>query len=243
MNIRKKITFSIACLFTLLNAVSQEFHDPRLPLTAESNTLNYKLTGRQYYFHSTLQGSVYLNDDWVKGSVTLENGDKHEDVYLKLNTLSEELITHNERVGSTIIIDKYIIDEFNLKNDKSSSNIFRKLNFDEYPKGEHYFNVLYENELTLLCWYRTIEETTSYYRDSYGYLRDTWFKQESVYLLLLPDNNLVRIKGTKRSLINLFPEQKRKIRRLLRRNRINFSSESSAEITRAVKLIETEFFQ
>ena len=44
-----------------------------------------------------------MNDDWVKGGVTLENGDKHEDVYLKLNTLSEELLTHNERVGASAV--------------------------------------------------------------------------------------------------------------------------------------------
>lgn len=238
----KIVAFPVVVLLMLLNASAQEFHDPRLPLTTESNTLNYKLTGRQYAFYSTLQGSVYLTDDWVKGSVILENGDTHEDIYLKLNTLLGELITYNERNGATMVIDKFIVDKFKMQSPESSSVLFQKMYFDKYPKGEHYYNVLYENRLKLLCWYRTTEETTSLYRDKYGFLRDSRFNQESIFFILFPDDNLVKIKGTKRSLINLFPDQKRRIRRLLRKNRINFSSKSTGEIARAVKLIEAEFF-
>ena len=242
MNLHKKIIFTIVFASMMLGAVCQEFHAPTVSLTTKSNTLNYKLSGSQYYFYSFLEGTVYLNDDWVRGSVVLENGDRFDNILLKLNTFTEDLITFNERIGAVEIIDKFIVDEFTMDTDKSSENLFRKLYFDKYPKGDHYFNVLYEGKLKLFCWYYTYEEKTSIYRDVHGLMRASRYKLNPIYFILFPDNNLIKVKSTRKSLVNLFPEQKKRIRKLFRKNKIRFTSKSTSELGRAVNLIETEFF-
>jgi len=242
MNLQLKILFTIVFASMMFSAVCQEFHAPITSLTTKSNTLNYKLSGSQYYFFSSLEGSAYLNDDWVRGSVILENGDRYDSLLLKLNTFTEDLITFNERIGAVAIIDKFIVDEFTMDTDKSSENLFRKMYFDKYPKGEHYFNMLYEGKLKLLCWYYTFEKKTSTYKDVAGITRDSYYKLSPIYFIEFPDNTLVKVKSTRKSLINLFPEQKKRIRKLLRKNKIHFYSKNTSELARAVNLIETEFF-
>ncbi len=242
MSLRLKIGWSVVFACIIFNAASQEFHGPTVTLTAKSNTFNAKLSGKQYYFYSLIEGSVYLNDDWTKGAVILQNGDRYDSLFLKLNALDEDLVTYNERTGAVMVIDKFLIDEFILDVNKAAESTFSKLYFDKYPKGEHYYNLLYEGKLKLVRWYHAHEEKTTIYRDIHGLMRDSRYKINSTYFIDFPDNNLVKIKGTRKSLVNLFPEEKKQIRKLLRQNKVNFASKNALELARAVQLIETEFF-
>ena len=241
MRIRLKIGITFVLFLAIISAESQEFYDSPNPLSTNSNTLNYKLTGRQYYFRENLNGTVYLNDDWELGSVLLRNGDRFENIYLKLNTFLEELIVFNERTGAIMIMDKFIIDEFELNNRFNSNNKFRNIYFDKFPKGHHYFNVIYDGKIKLFIWYQTKEVKTSVYKDDYGLLRDSEFKQEVDYFLVFPNGDVYKMAKKRSAYINLFPEQKKTVRQLFRKNKIHFTYGAS-EAARAVKLIEEEFF-
>ncbi len=238
----RKISVLVVLVLAVFAGSAQEFYNSVNPLTTGANSLNYKLTGRKYYFTSSLEGTVYVDNEWTAGSVILENGDRYDNVYLKLNTLTEDLICYNERTGSIIILDKYIIDEFLMDTGNSISPRFRKIYFDKYPKGEHYFNVLYDGKLQFLLWYQTHEVKTSVYRDSHGFLRDTEYKPAQDFFLVFPDNNIIKIKGTRKSLIDVFPDKKKEVRYLFRKNKIRIASKNMAELARAVNLIEEEFF-
>lgn len=239
MNLKIKII--IPLIFLISTSGAQEFHIPWKPFTTEANSVNRKLTGRKYHFNSTLKGTVYYNNDWLKGSIVLENGDRHDSIFMKYNTFIEELIIFNERTGAIYILDKPDVSQFEIGTGNGSGKLFRKLYFDRFPRGERYFNVLYPGDkLKLLLWHKTNEEKTNLYRDINGLMRDSEFKLTLTYFLLFPDNDLIKIFPNRRSFINLFPEQKKIVRRLLRRNSINLKREE--DMVKAVSLVEKELF-
>lgn len=241
MIIRIKILLAVLFVFLVINLTAQEFYNSVRPLTTESNTLNYKLTGNQYYFHSTLKGTVYLNDEMLRSNIKLVNGDRYEGIYAKLNTLLDEVIVYNERTGATFILDKSIVDEFEMGKEVGPYNLFRKVYSDKVPKGYHYFNVLYDGDVKLYLWYRTFETKTSVYDDSQGIRRDSQFEPIDSYYLVFPDNSIHRVQPNKRrAFLNLFPEQKRNLRKLFRKNKVQFNS--NQELVRATQLIEQEIF-
>jgi hypothetical protein len=241
-----KQIYKIILLVNLVLAVfavnAQEFYRSVKPVTTEGNSLNYKLSGRQYYFTSVLRGSVNFNDFWSVGSVILENDDRYDSVSLMLNIFTEDLIWFNNRTGSLIVLDKYAIKEFILDTENSEKMLFRKIYNDKILKGEHYFNVFYEGEIKLLGWHRVTEVSTSLYRDFYGYLRDKEYVRQVNYFIMFPNNDIVKINGSKKSFVNLFPEQKKTVRQIFRKNDIYLVEKNRNEILRATKLIESEFF-
>lgn len=242
MRLLRKILFLVMLILSIYTVAAQEFYKSVNPLKIEANSLNYKLTGSRYYPEFALKGPLYLEDEFQKGAIVLENGDSYIGIYLKLNTLTNELIWFNNRTGDILILDKYIIKEFILDYDKNNALLFRKIDYDNFPKGEYYFNVFYEGKLKLLLWYKTNELITQEYIDVGGLRRNTEYKMQTIFLIVFPDNNINKINGSKRSLVNLFPDQKKTVRRLLRKNKIDLLDKSPSEVARAVKLIETEFF-
>lgn len=240
MSARIKIAGLVLSVFMLGHVSAQEFYNSVNPLTTKSNTLNYKLTGKQYYFLSTLNGTVYFNDNWVSGKLKLENGDRYDSVYIKLNTFLEDLVAYNERTGAVFVVDKSIIDEFEMEFEKGQKFLFRKVVFDRAPKGEHYLNVLYDGRVKLYAWHRTLEVQTSTYKDNYGLLRDSEFRAEIVYWLVFPDNSIHRVAMKRRSFLQLFPEQKRTLRRSFRKNRVYFYTPE--HLVQAARILEQEMF-
>ena len=241
MSNKIKIGLLVVFVFAGFTISAQEFYNSLNPLTTASNTLNYKLTGNQYYFLPKYIGSVYLNEEWSVASVKLENGDIYEDVYMKLNTLFDEVVVYNDRIGSVFILDKSIVDEFAMDPGFKSYKLFRKVIFDRAPRGEHYVNVLYDGEVKLYVFHRTDILKTSLYKDViHGSLRDSEYKSEVNYYIVFPDNSMQKVFMNRRSFLQLFPEQKRSLRRLYRKNKIRFST--SEELIQATQIIEQEIF-
>ena len=241
MRFQIKITMFILAFFVTAGVSGQQFYNSVKPLTTASNTLNYKLTGNQYYFWPKYMGTVYLNDEWSHAILKLENGDIYDDVYVRLNTLFDELLLYNERVGSVITIDKSIIDEFKLKQGFESYNLFRKVYFDKYPKGYHYVNVLYDGDVKLYLWHETEIVKTSLYKNPVsGGMLDSEYKHEFNYIVVFPDGTMHKVAAKRRTFLQLFPEQKSTLKRLFRRAGIHFFT--NQELIEATKIIEKEIF-
>jgi len=213
-------------------------------ITTESNTLNYKLSGKQYYNKIIPSGTVFLFDEWKKGYVTLVNGDRYDDVSLKYDIFSDELIEINNRTVTMIMLDKNTISEFGFYNSEDGdSMVFVKTHFEKNPEEEHYFQLLYSGSLKFLIQHRSFEEETTLYKDQYGYLRNTIFNHEATYYLVFPGNRFEKFKLKRWSFIDLFSdnkERKKEVRRLLHQNRI--SVQTNQDAIRAVKLVEERFY-
>ncbi len=234
-----------ALLISLLLLIVSFVHAQQKPfnvdvkLTTESNTVNYKLPGQQFYPVYVPSGSEFYDDQWMNGYVILENDDKYDSLMLKYNTFRDEIITVNDRTRTMIMLDKDAITEFGLYKTPGLTIRFKKMDLDIVPKGEHYFNLPYDGTLKLAVWYRTLEETTAPFKDKNGYLQISNYALRHNYYVVFPDGRFERFKLNKRSLIQLFPEQKREIRRILRRDRNWIKTESDA--VRAIKLIDEQF--
>lgn len=242
MKLLFKIWFLFIFLFGDFASNGQEFYKSLNQISPEANSLNYKLTGKRHYFESSFKGTPHLYDEWQTGSVLLENGDSYDSLYLNLNTLTEELMWYNNRTGNLIDLDKFIIDEFSFSDSQNNIKLFKKIYSDKFPKGEHYYNILHDGEIKLWLWHRTIVVVTSVYKDAWGNMLNSEYDSQNEFFVVLPDSNVVRIKNNRKSLIQLFPEHKRVVRRLLVRNGIDFRDISASNMAKAVKLIDQEIF-
>ena len=242
MKLRCKIGFLFVFLFVSFALNGQEFYKSVNQISPKANSLNYKLTGKRHYFETSFKGTPYMYDEWQRGSVLLENGDSYDSLYLNLNTLAEELIWYNIRTGNLVDLDKFIIDEFTLYDKQNNIKLFKKIYSDKYHKGEHYYHILHDGEIKLWLWYRTIVVVTSVYKDVWGNMLNSEYDSQNEFFVVLPDSSVVRIKNNRKSLIQLFPEHKRVVRRLLVRNGIDFRDISISDMAKAVELIDQEIF-
>ncbi len=69
---KQKIALLFLIVLLSVSANAQNFqYSPVKKLTTASNTLSYKIPGKSYVFIPTVTGSVYLNENWLKGSVII----------------------------------------------------------------------------------------------------------------------------------------------------------------------------
>ena len=241
MILKRKILFLFLIVLYSVGANAQNLrYSTGRKLTTASNTLNYKIPGKSYVFLSTVYGSVFLYENWLSGSLNLENGAVYDSLSLKLNTFLEELILFNRRAGALITVDKDAVKEFTLINELGNKEIYQKMYLDEIPAGYRYLNVLYDGKIKLFLWNKTDEIAESPYYDLTGSLRNTKYVLKKIYYLDLPDKGMIRFIPQKRSVIELFPEHKKEIKRLQRREHLTYKGNS--EIVRAIKLLETNIF-
>lgn len=205
-------------------------------LTTDSNSLKYKLPGSIFQYRPALKGSEFINDNWSKGTVILVNGDHYENLDLKYNSLLEELVMYNEEVGAIIMLDKPAIAEFTLvdKNEKISK--FRKILVEKISKKDIFLQVLYEGKLKLYLHYKTNELATSIYYDRSGTLQSSELRLTKTYFLNLPEKGFIRFSPNKRFFADLFPDQKKTIKKLHRENHLKYKN--TDDIIKAVRIIE-----
>ena len=209
-------------------------------LNTASNSINYKIPGKQFYSIYMPSGSEFFDIEWKTGYVILENGDKYDNIHLKYNTLKDEIITLNGRTSTMIMIDKDAVSEFGLYQETGQVLQFKKLKFDKGTKDYIYFNILYEGNLELLIWQRTIEEKTSPYKDRNGYLQVSEYNLRPQIYLCFPDDEFERFRFKRGSFLSLFKDKKKEVRKLLRQNNIHLRTQ--ADYISAIKLIEFEYY-
>jgi hypothetical protein len=234
------LTFGFVFISLISGWAQKNYFVPGIELTTASNTTHYKLPGKQFYPIYVPRGSEFYHDKWEKGTVVLVNGDTYEQLYLKYNTLNDELLYMNQNTGSIIVIDKDVVSEFIFDKTIKSSPRFKKMTFDKIPRGDHYFEMLYEGKLQFVIYNRTIEEKTSVYKDRYGKLQVSDYELRPQYYVRLPAGNFEKVKLKRRSLLLIFRDNKKAIRKLLRTNKNNFRTHEQA--IQAIKLIENSYY-
>lgn len=239
---KQHISTVITCaLFIFLSALAtaQNPYNVEIELTTASNSVNYKLPGKQFFPVYVPLGSEFFDEAWREGYVVLENGDRYENLNLKYNTFKDELITINDRTRVMVLLDKDAISEFGFYS-ATKNQRFVKMYFNKVPSGDHYFMTQHDGSLKYAIWYRTQDVATTPYRDKNGYLQMSEFEMSLNHYVCFPDNDFKKFKLNRRSLVLLFPDQKKEIRRMLRkeRNRVKTISEA----TRAIEIIDREYF-
>jgi hypothetical protein len=227
--------FILAISFLMVMGVNaQEYSNGEM--TVKSNSLNHKLQGRQFIFAYVPEGSEFINDNWDKGYVILDNNDRYDSLSMKYNSLHDELIYVNERTKKMVELDKNSVSEFGFY--KNLDDVMRFKRF--FYNKNIYFNVLYDGNMKLLVRYITSNEKTSTYKDKFGHVQDSKYVLRTEYYMMFPDGDLERFRTTKNSFIQLFPDKKKDLKKLCRKNHIDFKKDN--DLISFTKQIENKYF-
>jgi hypothetical protein len=210
-------------------------------LSENSNRLEGKLTGSLYYISPLANSTHFLHNKWENGSILFEDGDCFENQRIRYHSFRDELVAYNPNLKQLFIVDKEKVSSFTFQNDQNEQQ-FVKLWLDAFVgAGNRYFELKYEGVRWLLAFHSVLEEKTSIYRDRYGKLRDTRLKPKVTYYMYFPqEKRFQRIQDKRRSFIKLFPDNKREVRRLFRKN--NLWRFNEKEMVRAFQLLDEAGF-
>jgi len=220
----KIVTAFLGMLFIASSAVAQNFEFHWKQLSESSNRLEGKLTGTIYVLTPKSNSNYFLHDDWFDGSITLEDEDVFEDLKLRYQAFDDELVVYNNNLRNLFVIDKEKVKSFTVKTSAKNQK-FVKYFFEGYPKGDRYFEVLYDGQRKMLAYHEILEEKTRPYVDQFGIMKDTYFRLNTNYYMYSPEIGFQRIRLRRASLLNHFSENKREIRRMLRRYNVDVFEE------------------
>jgi len=210
-------------------------------LGENSNRLEGKLTGLTYRIPPLGNNTHFMQDRWVEGSILLEDGDLFDDVRIRYLTFQDELVVYNPNLKQLFIADKEKVNSF-IFNYPHGRQTFVKLYFDAFvDAGYRYFDLKYMGTRWLVTFHYIYEEKTSVYRDAYGKLRDSRLKPKKTYFMYFPEEEQYRrVQSKRRWFVRLFPENKREVRRMFRRNNLRRFDEK--EMIQAFKLLDEAGF-
>jgi hypothetical protein len=206
-------------------------------LGENSNRLEGKLTGTIYHLPVEVSSRHFLHDKFEEGDVLMEDGDLFKNLHLRYLAFGDQLAAYNSNLHQMFLIDKKKVSRFAVRNDFGEQN-FIKVYLNAGISGqERYFEIKYEGKRWFLLFHQIVEEKTSIYRNEHGKLRDTLIKLRTTYFMYDPATEKFRyLYNSRRSFVKLFPENKREVRRLFRRNRLYRFDE--LEMVHAFRILE-----
>jgi hypothetical protein len=222
-------------LFIVFHVNAQKFEFHWEQLNDSSNRLEGKLTGTVFVLTSKINSNYFFHRDWYDGTITLEDNDVFDGMKLRFQAFDNELVVYNNNLRNLFVVDKEKVNHFTVITPGETQK-FVKLFYDGYPKGERYYEVLYDGRRKLLAYHQVIEEKTRPFVDQFGIMKDTNYRLITIYYMHTSKAGFQRIRLQRRSLLSHFPDNKRELRRLLRRNNLDVFEEPG--MIRAFKLLD-----
>jgi len=211
-----KVLFSfLICTIFTLEAYSQE---KGCDCSRNTNFNEVFLTGR-WEPGMGQPNDARFTTTWLPGQVHLSNGEIAKVNFLRYNGLNDELYWLREKDFQVAKIEKLFFNEFILFDVNGEKHHYRKMPLSLWydPKDSNkLLQVMAEGELSFYV-YRRI--TVLKNKDE--------FYPEPIYLLS-KNNQIRRVKMTKRSIRNAFPEINNDLKKLMRGMIMNRMTEESA---------------
>lgn len=161
-----------------------------------------------------VKGSPFFVDQWINGTVYLENGKIYKDLPLKYDVYQNELLALTR--GQAIYVTRNIINSFVLQPDSLEHEIkFTKVKAASNHKGideDQFFRVLHKGEYTLYELQNRIFLKANYqgaYSANKPYDK---FESTTRYYYLDPDNNFERLKTSIGGIASIFGDKKREVK-------------------------------
>ncbi len=209
-----------------------EERDGTPPVTA-AKEINSEDKDTEKLFEQGLSGRVtppprrligdqhYPDEEWHRGDVTLEHGQVVYNKLLRYNGYLDELFWLYEGDYQQVLIDRNMVKEFRFRSVfTGETTLFRKLEIDSplfIGKNEIFAEILYEGDISVYTCRRVIETARGDYMLGniiYGGMR---IKPSHVYIIRLPDGTMHTTRRiSRRSILGMFPDNRREVRRLLR---------------------------
>lgn len=236
----RRIAVMLAAVFIVSGASGQKSDFHWQQLNEASNRLKGKLTGTVYTLNAKSNLNYFLQDEWVDGEIMLIDGDNFEGLRLRYNAFDDELVVYNNNLRNLFVADKKKVKSFTVKTPEGEQK-YVKYVVDETVNDSRYFEMIHAGKQQLLAFHKVVEEQITPYTDKYGILKDIRFKRSISYFTFSAQTGFQKLIPRRSSLLKLFPEQKREVRRFLRKNRLAVYKEKDM-IQAFILLDEAGFF-
>lgn len=201
-----------------------------------------KIKGVRQLPYAYYTGYPYLTDTWVPGKIELEDGVIVDSLHLRYSSYKDELVYYNKEAAAQITIDKSSLKGFSFVDPEGNNHVFRKLYYDNFGKGDRYFEVLSDGEIDLLAYRKVSLDASSPYKDETGIMKNMVYSRNYSYYFYSPEKGYNSVRMNKIALLSKFDKISQKaIRKLLRKNRIHIYNEEN--FIQAWKIIEKEGFK
>ena len=201
-----------------------------------------KIKGVRLLPYPSYTGFPFLTSEWCMGKVEFTNGETSDTLFVRYSSFKDELIYYNKTAGVQISIDKASINGFEFIDTDGRTRSFRKQYFDDFMKGNRYFEILSSGETTLLAYRKVGLNTTSAYRDVSGILKNMTYDLAYQFYFYSPEKGYTLVRISQSGLLAKFDKKRqRPIKKLLRKNRIKIDGESSFIL--AWKAVEKEGYK
>jgi hypothetical protein len=232
----KKVLFTafVSCLFHGL-----------LAQTENANSLIRDAEGRLgvgSYTTSTfdsryegIKGSPFFISEWIQGQMAFVDGKVFNEVPLKYNAYTKELVMKRPS-GDSLIIFPYQVQSFTLNDPVTKAGFtfkrYPKAQTSKYDMRDVYFLVLYEGKTSLL---KLVSKNLKKadFKDPYSNnVRYDSYEDANEYYLLKADGSMVKVKRSKKSVLDALSDKEVAIKALLEQEKIELKSER--ELVRVV---------
>lgn len=154
-----------------------------------------------------LRGTPYFLPDWNKGEIELVNEQSYPEVPAKFDAYRQQLVLKQTWLsGDSIVVDAERVKSFQLRSSDGRSYRFERIptaKTNETALKEGYFLVLYKGETALLKRVTKVFKRADF-KDPYSNdVRYDAFKDAFAYYVLKPDRTLVKVKLSKKSLLEV----------------------------------------
>jgi hypothetical protein len=203
-----------------------------------------KLTGEAFIEKKGYKGEQFFNKDWQESDILLSTGQEIHGEKLKYNGLLDELIWVNTSNFRQFKVDKSFISDFWLKNETGSPNHFKRINVND-PKDIHssyiFAEVGVEGKVSLFIQRRIIiigEEND--YKNGVLYVIESIGPKPLYYINTSSNNYLILSRIRKNAFLNLFPEHKKEIAKIIKDNHLILKTES--DLVQLIEMLNKEVF-
>jgi hypothetical protein len=209
-----------------------------------SNRLQGKIMGEIFYIDPLSSQFFFLQDDWVKGTIELVDGDVYENIDIRYNSYTDQLIAYNSRIRTLYTVDKNIVNRFSFKDYFYGENFkmreFVKLDCNKLHSGVGFFEQLYKGNTMLLAFHHIDELKVSPYVDRLGRMNNVEYKKRVDYYLYDSKKEFKKVSIKRRSILKAFPENKKEIKKTLRQSKIVLQNKDT--LIQAIGLIDQAGF-
>ena len=203
-------------------------------LNSESNNLDGKMVGEVLTLSAEANYYFLYPDDWVSGSIKFVNGNVFENLRLRYQAFDDELISYNDNGRFLFLVEKELVESFTFQ-DGSQTHNFIRLTKNNNQQTNMYLEELYKGPVSLMVNWYIYEQSVSPYKDRNGITRAVDYQLHKDYYLYTDQEGLTKTRLKKRALLIRFSENKKEIRKLLRKNNLHVSDELS--MVKALQLL------
>jgi hypothetical protein len=170
---------------------------------------------------SDLGGSPYFNDQFLKGSIVMDDKSIFTDLYLRYDQEADQLVYRKANSSASMVTTGKVV-EFKIDLPNSSPATFRSIIKND-PNVDGFYQVIADGTVSLLKkTKRKVVERVEYNSTT----KSKSMVTQTNYFILKADGNLVQVKADKKAIVKALGRNEAQLTDYINKEGINFKSDS-----------------